>query len=344
MISKPKTKEQLIYFLVSTIKLGTYDKRFLSNLETMNLVNKKPLTTNQASLLDKITSRYKKQIEKLEIHVDELLNLPWDNTPIPSLPQFTEVHLLLVDDELILRSPYKKDFVTEFRNLEINPIWHKEDRFWRMPANSYTLKVIKNSIEKHYTKINYCDSIKSMLDSTSIYDAKIWNPAFCHINNNFYVVATSPMLQQAIEHLSFDIDLALLPRLKRFGINIDQSVIDEYLKKFSQEEIDFAINDVVEFNYSDENLVDYLLQIKPDLIVINDSFKLGHLRKAKTLLENKITCIIRNKDEQILSDLHEYEFPVLLTGKVFTATYALKYACGTSKVIHIVNNDPVIIL
>jgi len=343
MISKPKTKEQLIYFLVSTIKLGTYDKRFLSNLETMHLVNKKPLTTNQASLLDKITSRYKKQIEKLEIHVDELLNLPWDNIPIPSLPQFTEVHLLLVDDELILRSPYKKDFVSEFRNLEINPIWNREDRFWRMPANSYTLKVTKASIEKHYTKINYCDNINSMLDSTSAYDAKIWNPTFCYINNNFYVVATSNALQQAIKHLSFEIDIALLPRLKRSGINIDQSVIDEYLNKFSQAEIDFAINDIVEFNYRDEKLVDYLLQIKPDLIILNESFKIGYLHKAKSLIENKITCVIRNKDTQILSDINQYEFPVLITGKVATANYALKYAYGTSKVIHIVNNDPVTI-
>ncbi len=51
---KPKTKEQVIYFLISNISLGTYDKRFLSNLESMNVVAKKPLTTNQATLFEKI--------------------------------------------------------------------------------------------------------------------------------------------------------------------------------------------------------------------------------------------------------------------------------------------------
>lgn len=343
MIAKPKTKEQLIHFFVSTIKLGTYDKRFLSNLEIMHLANKKPLTSNQALLLDKIISRYKKQIEKLEIHVDELLNLPWNSQPIPSIPQFTEVHLLLVDDELILRSPYKKDFVSEFKNLEINAIWNKEDRFWRMPANSYTLKVTKESIEKHYTKINYCDHINSMLDSIVEYNSKIWDPTFCYINNMFYVVAASSVLQQAIEHLSFEIDISLLPRLQRFGINIDQTVIDEYLNHYSKEELDFAITDVVDFDYKNEKLVDYLLNIKPDLIVFNETLKLsGYLNKARALLENKIPCTIRNKSSELVLDINpkQYEFPILVTGTRFISI--MKHY-GLAKVIHMVNNEPITI-
>jgi hypothetical protein len=42
-VLKPTTKEQLIHYLVNHISLGTYDKKFLSNVYEIN----KPLTTNQ---------------------------------------------------------------------------------------------------------------------------------------------------------------------------------------------------------------------------------------------------------------------------------------------------------
>lgn len=128
-VIKPSTKEQLIYYLLNHISLGTYDRKFLSNLQTMYMVSQKPVTTNQSRLLSRIILQYKRQLLKHEITVDQANALPWTREPIPSLPEFTETHLILVDDELILRSPYKNIFVKDFKKLDIYGKWNKRIDF-----------------------------------------------------------------------------------------------------------------------------------------------------------------------------------------------------------------------
>ena len=55
---KPTTKEQLIHYLLHNVSLGTYDNRFLTNIETNFIGAGKPVTSNQSDLLTKITFRY----------------------------------------------------------------------------------------------------------------------------------------------------------------------------------------------------------------------------------------------------------------------------------------------
>jgi hypothetical protein len=145
----PTSKESLIYYLIHNISLGTYDQKFLHNLVSLNVTKNHPVTTNQAELLDKIVSRYKKQLAKKELDVNELLKLEWNTKPILSSPQFTQAYLSLGEGKIILHSPYKSEFVKEFKRIE-NVSWHRDEKFWSAPANEYMLKLVnENSLRYH---------------------------------------------------------------------------------------------------------------------------------------------------------------------------------------------------
>jgi len=340
---KPKTKEQTIFFLVSNISLGTYDKKFLTNLETMNVTLGKPLTTNQADLLDKIILRYSRQLRKLEIDSDELISLPWTTQPILSSPQFTEVHLFLVDDEIILRSPYKKDFVKEFRTLDISTTWVHGDKFWRMPANTFTFREVKKCVEKHYTKVNYCDALQEFLSQLDIYnDTHCWNPTLYCINGNQIIGGITETLFEAIKDIPNDWTLSSLFRLTRYGIQIDDSVIDMYLEKYDKAEVDFALEDNPRIEKDDNSIVSKLVSIKPDLVVFSVSTSarvrpnIPAAEIRSNLEKNNIKCMDSNISEVI--DIGTSKFPVYITSGIpFTNLLPRKVA----KVVSLVNSNPI---
>lgn len=289
-IVKPESKDHVIYFLQANISLGTYDKRFLNNLETINLVNKKPLTSNQVILLDKIIKRYKRQIEKLEVSIDDLLTLPWITQPIQSSPQFTEVHLLIVDDSLVLRSPYKKDFVSEFRKLEINPLWHAEDRFWTIQVSTHNLKVIKEVLEKHYNKINYCDTITKLVDGLNVYDGyKYWDPTLVCRNDNLFIYGINPSLYEAMENFDINMNLATLNVVRKYGIEIDESALNKFRELYSADEVEFAVNPTPMIEYDNPTIAQNIKSINADFVLLlerNSTSKYFEILKENLTKQN----------------------------------------------------------
>jgi hypothetical protein len=267
----PTTKEQLVYFLITNISLGTYDRRFLINIENLNLSASKPLTSNQASLLDKIVQRYQRQLEKHSLALGTMLNLPWKQQPVASLPMYTETHLMLVDDELILRSPYNNAFIKDFKKLFTASKWSSEDRFWRIPANSFTLKRVVESIEKHFDTVNYCEQLTAMfLATTPLENCKYWTPTFKFVNGNFYVMGTNEPLQAAIAHIPYEVELEILSRLVSHGITIDTSVIDRFKENFTEHSVLFAASFNTSVEEDDDNFIPNLVSLKPDLVVFDE--------------------------------------------------------------------------
>lgn len=336
---KPKTKEQTVYFLVSNISLGTYDKKFLTNLESLHITLGKPLTTNQAALLDKIILRYRRQLRKLEIDADELIALEWNTKPIPSSPQFTEVHILLVDDELILRSPYKKDFVTEFRSLELSSSWVSEDKFWRMPANSYTLSKVKSCVEKHYTKINYCENLQELLDTIKQYEGPLeWNPTLVYTNGNYIVFATTEVLDEVTKTISFDNSLKSLSRVTALGIKIHESVYNKYLEIYDKADLDFFIEKISEVEHTDSSLCDKITRLEPDIVLMS-TLKLYGLSEVKSELEkNNIKCHVVNQYSDYI-DTRSYEFPIFIGHGITTKNHSTPI--WAKKIIMMVNSHPI---
>jgi hypothetical protein len=339
---KPTTKEQLIYYLINNVSLGTYDRRFLSNLESMFLTNNRPLTTNQADLLNKIVHRYSRQLAKYELSANELVTLPWTKQPVESLPQFTETHLILVDDELILRSPYKSTFVKDFKKLDIQGKWEHDDRLWRIPASTHTLKVVKNCIEKHYSKINYCEDISSALDTISHLDtANSWKPTYVYTNGNFLVSCANEYLLEAIRDIAFDLTLDTLARLVAYGITIDQTVIDKFKEKFIEDEILFASDFTSKIEMNDSTLGSMLVKLKPDIVLFSEyiSGARAYLNTVKRYLsDNNMNFADVSFNKTV--DVTKYDYVILVESGISIKQQSLPYV---GKSVQIVVSKPITI-
>jgi len=333
----PSTKEQLIHFMISYISLGTYDKKFLNNLQLLNLVLGKPLTTNQADLLNKIVLRYFKQFSKLEIDANSMVALPWEKDPIPSLPEYTEAHLTLTDDSMILRSPYKKEFLSEFNKMGTYGVWHKDEKYWSIPANTFTLKSVTSLLEKHYQKINYCEKISAILaDIKSYANYGYWDPTYT-FNGRYLIKGINESLNNAINHITFDGELITLSRLVRYGINIDASVIDEYLIKYDSDFVDFAKDHKYTVEYGDMSIIDKIISIFPDRVVfgINSNQSVDYFNTLKhKLVLNGITCNTLAPNEYL--DLNHKEYIIRISDKMFSQTTPV-----IAKTLNVVNSSPI---
>ena len=149
-ILTPTTKEQLIHYLVQNISLGTYDKKFLTNVYE----NNKPLTTNQNELLDKIVLRYSRQFAKKKLIATDLINLPWTRPLIISSSEFTDANIYTVDDKIYIRTPYKKDYILKLKEFNYPIIWDRDKRVWHTDYCAETLKFIIHHTENNFNVIN----------------------------------------------------------------------------------------------------------------------------------------------------------------------------------------------
>ena len=109
-------KEQLIYFMESTLRLSRYDIRFLQNLVKIILVRMR-VTSNEAKLVDKSIEKYERQYVKNQMFIKELLNRPWKTVVVETTDEYTSAQIGIVDDNMILKTPYNKAFITACRSL-----------------------------------------------------------------------------------------------------------------------------------------------------------------------------------------------------------------------------------
>lgn len=338
---KPSTKEQLIHYLLNNISLGTYDRKFLVNLETIYLTTQKPVTTNQSELLSKIILRYNRQLAKQELSVDEANTLPWTRQPIPSLPEFTETHLILVDDELILRSPYKAAFIKEFRKLDVHGKWEYDDRLWRIPASTHTLFKVKKCVEHHYTTVNYCEKITNLLQQVAKYkEDDIWNPTIVHTNGMFYVSPITEPLANSIANIPLDDDLKHISRIVASGVDVSDSALCEYRKKYSDKELEFATSSIVKIEHLDSELVDLILSVKPDLVIFIEY--LGamkpYLKSVKDKLKEYNIKTITPLYSNLQIDMNEHDYIMIVETGLSLKQQILPYA---SKLVQVINNKPI---
>jgi hypothetical protein len=340
---KPNTKEQLVDYMLKYLSLGTYDKKFCSNLLLVHVAKQRPVTSNQSDLLDKIVSRYRKQLSKKEIDSNEMVSLPWTLQPIESLPQYTQAHISIADVDttpyIVIHSPFKKSFVKDVRDLEYAK-WDKEERFWMAPATEKNIKTLITLTKNHYDDVNYCVETRAILDHVSKYESlKYWEPTLVKTNGSFYVVATNDALMEAISHFTLNNEPHNIARLVRMGINIDKSLITD--KKIS-----LAVDKAPSIEQFDiGTIIDYLLLIKADMVILTEWFgpnKDFVMELANNLKANKIEHILvkstRVPELNIRNDLRKYEMPVKINLGIWQSDNKLMYL---GKTINLVNSEPI---
>ncbi len=252
-----KNKEQLLYFfLQGKISLSQYDYKFMANLQTI-IQNQNRVTSNQADLFDKLISKYKKQLVKNGYDKDELKSLPWKTMVVESTPEYTGASVKLVDDDIIIRVPFNKTFIGQFRQIENNNYaWDGTEKVYRAKFNTLNLKVAHGILPKYFQYVKYCDTLRNILDQLYEYKNLVWNPTVIKFDDRLLLVACNEVLGSFIT----DKDLTITPRnlfnLTRMGIKIDEAIYDR------DEKLKFAANDFYETDIDDyEKIIGWMRNI-----------------------------------------------------------------------------------
>lgn len=234
-------KEQLLYFFLSgKISLSQYDYKFMANLQTM-IQNQNRVTSNQATLFDNLISKYKKQLTKNGLVKEELKDLPWKTMVVESTPEYTGATVSLYDNDLIIKVPFNKSFISDFRQVKHNSFeWDRDNKFYRAPFTTVALKVANTELGKYFPTVRFDETVGKLMDQLSQYEAKVYNPTLCLINGRPVVVAINEVLGKLVQDIDLKIDAPTLFKLSLMGISIDPEIHN------SDPKLEFASKRVVE--------------------------------------------------------------------------------------------------
>lgn len=301
------SKEHLIYFMqLGYLRLSKFDLNFVTNLN-LNIIQNKPITTNQVELLNKLVEKYKKQLLKHGFNNDLLNSLPWTSKLINSDPNFTNVFISLDNNQIIFRSPFNKKFLQEFRTLNYNPyVWSRDKKYYSCDFSSVSLKILYDIVPRYFTEINYCTELEKIINDVETLRDCIWQPTLVRVNNNHYIFATNERLNNELEQISLDDSMNTLSELAEYHIKVDNSVLNNNKK------LVFASNFNPEIS-TDEiaDLIDYLIELKCDCIYYTSSFKVNVkeplLKELKKVTENHV-----NLNNIFVKGNQNTKYPILL--------------------------------
>jgi len=329
-------KEHLVYYMVSNLRLSRYDIRFLQNLEKI-IVDKKRITSNQVGLVEKLVEKYERQFIKNQLFIDELLKLPWKTLVVETTDEYTSAHIGILDDNIILKTPYNKLFITSFRSLSQSSfIWDNENKYYIADLSTFSLKLAINVATKFFTEVRYSDNVKKLLDQLEYYkDAKYWKPTLVCVNNNYIIASSNSALDNSIQHLVLNTELTTLAELVRYGIDIDENILLTDEERFAG-----SYNPKVELSKICD-IVPWLQNIKCDYVSVSGvgiSTSVKFKIEFKQALERagiKYSDTVRFVGSE---NLKQYRFPVIVKFKLISD---FTEPTQMAKVINIVNSQPI---
>lgn len=345
---KPTTKEQLVYYLLQNVSLGTYDRRFLSNLTSMIVEAKNPVTSNQSLLLDKIVIRYAKQLRRKEIDATEMTTLAWTTEVIESIPEYTDAFITIKDEVIELRCPYKKECINDIRSKELSIVWNKEVKNWTAPFCEEVLKHFIKCAEKHYHIIHYCKKTVEIINMLAEYEAcTYWNPTLVKANGNYYISGVTSPLYDALGDIELSDNLDILAKLVCYGVKISDEVINDANARFDNSElVEFSTSLAPVLDCSDpQKIVDYFKEIKCDYVAIAESF--GSVAKDLPALIAAIKnsgipyLYLDKRDSATNLDFSKYNLPVLINTGLWASPAQNRLRLGAAKSVFLGNNKPV---
>ncbi len=291
-------KEQLLYFfLQGKISLSQYDYKFMANLQTL-IQNNSRVTSNQADLFDKLISKYKKQLVRQGLVKEELKELPWKTMIVESTTEYTGAVVLLRDDELNIRVPFNKSFISEFRNVRNNTFeWSKETKTYFSPFGTSALKVAYTTLPKFFSTVRYDDDLQTIIDELKRYEGLIWNPTLTKYNGELLVTAINPILAELIKDTELNLEPQMIFNLTRMGITIDSDLYKD------SEKLKFAANLVYEVELSDvENTIGWMKNIGCENVVIGRGLR-------NTISQEHLTSMITKYGMKPLGPLSYGDLP-----------------------------------
>jgi len=329
-----KTVEHLIYFMIKNLRLSRYDSRFLENLEKMAISTCR-ITSNQVDLVNKLIDKYQRQLIKHGFFIEQLLNLPWSTTIVQTTREYTSAHVGLLDDNIILKTPYNKAFITEFRTIsESCFVWDHTNKYYIGDLSTYSLKLAIKTAKKHFSDVRYSDRVSELLKQLEYYDNTVyWTPTLINSNGNYMIACSNEALHKAIEHIPLNAELSTLAELVRYGVTIDNTIL-------LTEEEQFAAEYNPKVEVSDlSKIVPWLQNIKCDCVYVSGMSltTLIHRHDFKKNIEDAGIRYFENPKFSTQKKL-TYKCPVALR---FRMVPDFNEPLNLAKIINVVNSQPV---
>jgi hypothetical protein len=210
----------------------------MTNIQTI-IHDRHRVTSNQAELFDKLISKYAKQLAKTGLVKDELKALPWKAIVVQSTPEYTGATVSLVGDDIILRTPFNKQFIAKFSEYRNDPFeWVREDKIYRAPCSTYALKILYNILPKYFSIVNYNEPFGTIISQLKSYEGLVWEPTLRSVQGRLILAPATPVIADLISDIDLVLDATTLYKLSQYSIAIDQSTIgDDPKLKFAAEYI-----------------------------------------------------------------------------------------------------------
>lgn len=332
-MSELKTFEHLIYFMIKNLRLSRYDSRFLENLEKMSITTKR-VTSNQVELVTKLIEKYQRQLIKQGLFIDQILKLPWTTTIVTTTEEYTSAHIGTLDDNIILKAPYNRAFINEFRNLsESCFMWDSANKYYIGDLSTSSLKLANNTIKKFFKDVRYSDRIKELIAQLDYYnDAVYWTPTLVNVNGNYMIASSNDALDKAIKHIPLNTELHTLAELARYGV-----LIDDKMLLTDEEHFASTYNPSVELSNMCD-IVPWLKNIKCDYLHVSGLALTSSLKQnfRESVLDAGIHYV-ENPKFTTQRQLN-YKFPVAIR---FRMIPDFNEPLHLGKVINVVNSQPV---
>jgi hypothetical protein len=334
--------EEVLDLMLNHISLSRYDQKFFYNLQLINVLPRKAITSNQAALFTKVVKKYKKQLATLNCDADQLSEIPWTLPVIQSSPEFTHAQISIENNELILKCPFKQAFVQEFRDHTVM-IWNRDKKLYSTEYGLHKLKIIINCVMKHYNEIKFCDTIQNIINEISIYDeSQCWDPTLVKCNGRLYIANLNESLDKAIKHVELNTSLNTLATLCSYGVKISHSLQNQ-LVEHSVNDLYFAVNRQIAYEVSDvEGLAEKLKKINCDYVL---HASLMYAKEdvhdfAHELARHVNFPVETSNMRKITWSSKKYEMPVLLKS-MSSYSFAGSGSPYAAKVINLVNSNPI---
>ena len=335
-----KTLEEVASWMSINIRLSRYDQQFVDNLTSYSMIHNR-ITTNQDSLFRKIAKKYNRQFLHQKKNIDEWLTLPWQSPIVPSAPEYTNASIQIVDDKIIFRAPYKKEFLSALKKEPIYTLeWVKENREYQMKYGHTILKKLVYLSADHFDVVNYCHITLDIINSLGEYeDAKYWSPTLKYNDGLYYIAALNEALYEHTKNIPFSDDLKTISTLASYGIKMDQSVIDHLCINEDPLKVKFAASHQVEFEIRDiATALFWLYEFGCDAVCEPRTFM-----KNNVILKDVYKQILNEAKIALVTDhqsLRQYENPAVFFYKGSFMTTESK-PLKLMKMIRLVNSDPV---
>jgi hypothetical protein len=247
------------------------------------------------------------------VEYDAAMSLP-HKYPVVNSIQKTSIEL--VDDKIIAKAPFKKEFLKELRDIDFPFIeWVKESKQYELPFDPKSLNRIKTLMEKHFVRVEVCDKVKTILTEVNKYkDARIWDPSLVYRNNQLLIYGLNQSLYNAINDIPLELNCTLIAKLINFGIKIDDTVVNKLSEFENPDKIKIALDHYLEVDFDlQPNIFTWLKELGCDAIYFNDSSRVTKLitdQHIESIKNSGITLMFN------AAELHSYNNPVILTSMV----------------------------